>query len=298
MDRVSNFFKRVKVYLLNKERRSTVLIFTFMGIFIIWFFVYVTIHSNLSCHQGKLISLSSNQQEVLQSIHNDHKISDEILTTNTDPLDSLINVLLELSRDNSTQAEKFKKCYWAKLDSLTKLKNNQIVDGLNRKGNLAYLLDRTNVYLASIKVKEKISQDNYKYFFTNLNSKIFHERSYFFLQDYFVLLEILMVSLLGAICNSLYYISEFSRKNKFKDLETEVYFVKLLYAPVITTIIYLGIDLLGSDYHIQASTANTIVFAFILGYFSGRAIELLNKIKDLVLPIKQNNLDATDEPVG
>ena len=61
---------------------------------------------------------------------------------------------------------------------------------------------------------------------------------------------------------------------------------KVFYAPLIALIIIFSYKLITSpgsavfDY----TSIEIIVFSFILGFFSGRAIELLNKIKDVILP--------------
>jgi hypothetical protein len=57
--------------------------------------------------------------------------------------------------------------------------------------------------------------------------------------------------------------------------------------PVISLVIYFSINRLISDGATSMAefSHGTIVLSFILGFFSRRAIELIDKIKELILPL-------------
>lgn len=111
-------------------------------------------------------------------------------------------------------------------------------------------------------------------------------KSYFWLTDKMVYLEILFWSIFGLIASLLYNVSESLRTGEFIPSEISVHVAKLFYAPLCAVVIYLSINALtsSSDLALTEFSNSTIVLSFILGFFSGRTIELLNKVKDLILP--------------
>ncbi len=111
-------------------------------------------------------------------------------------------------------------------------------------------------------------------------------RSYFWLNTDMKYIEVIFWSIFGVLASLLYFSSESMRLGTFKKEELPVYWAKIFYAPLIALIIIFSFKLITSsgsavfDY----TSIEIIVFSFILGFFSGRAIELLNKIKDVILP--------------
>ena len=107
-------------------------------------------------------------------------------------------------------------------------------------------------------------------------------------------LEILFWSLFGLICSLLYNVSEAVSQKKFNENENPVHLAKLCYTPFLALIIYLAFDILTLNKDINVSQFGTgmIVFAFILGFFSRRAIDLLDRIKEIILPGKSREPDA------
>ncbi len=112
--------------------------------------------------------------------------------------------------------------------------------------------------------------------------------SYFWLNTNKKYLEVIFWSIFGVLASLLYFISEAMRTNSFKRTEISVYLAKLFYAPLISVIIIFSYRLITSSNSAKFDNTSTelLVFSFILGFFSGRAIELLNKIKDIILPGK------------
>jgi hypothetical protein len=128
--------------------------------------------------------------------------------------------------------------------------------------------------------------------FTMVVSKYpFKVRSYFWLTDDAVYLEIVFWSLFGLIASLLYNVSEALRTEDFDLDEVAVHIAKFFYAPFCALIIYFSFNLISSkgDASLNQISNGTIVLAFILGFFSGRTIELLNKIKELILPSDTDN---------
>jgi len=117
----------------------------------------------------------------------------------------------------------------------------------------------------------------------------FKSKSFFFLTDWWIYLEIIFWSLFGLICSLLYNVSEIVRQGKFNENEIPGHFSKLIYTPFMVLIIYLALDMLTLDNDINVSVhgKGIIVLSFILGFFSRRTVELLNRIKEIILPGKE-----------
>jgi hypothetical protein len=111
-----------------------------------------------------------------------------------------------------------------------------------------------------------------------------------------VYLEIIFWTWFGLISGLLYLVSEALRTGDFDTKEIVVHISKFFYAPLISLIIYFSINRLISDSATSLAeySNGTIVLSFILGFFSGRSIELLNRIKDLILPL--NAAKGEDSP--
>jgi hypothetical protein len=64
----------------------------------------------------------------------------------------------------------------------------------------------------------------------------------------------------------------------------------------VAIVLYLCSDLLSSQKLIALDKISygAIVFVFILGFFSGRAIELLNRVKDVIIPLNANSTDGVE----
>lgn len=111
-------------------------------------------------------------------------------------------------------------------------------------------------------------------------------KSYFWLNSDMKYLEVIFWSIFGVLASLLYFISEAIRNDNFKAEEIPVYLAKVAYAPLITLVIVFSYKLLTGSVSFNNTSLELLVFSFILGFFSGRAIEMLNKIKDVILPGK------------
>ena len=119
--------------------------------------------------------------------------------------------------------------------------------------------------------------------------------NYFWLNTDTKYLEVVFWAIFGVIASLLYFISEAMRNKNFKEEEMPVYLAKIYYAPLIALVIVFSYNLLTGNVNYDNSSLELLVISFILGFFSGRAIELLNKIKDVILPGK---ITAEEEAAG
>ncbi|MBL0745941.1 hypothetical protein [Chryseolinea lacunae] len=126
-----------------------------------------------------------------------------------------------------------------------------------------------------------------KEFITVLTSVKLKLRSFFWLGGPYQAFEIIFWSIFGVLASILYTGSEAIRDKDFRSNEVAVHVAKLFYAPLCTIVIILSIGVLSAngDVSIEKFQYWLIVLSFILGFFSGRTVELLNRIKDLILPL-------------
>jgi hypothetical protein len=110
--------------------------------------------------------------------------------------------------------------------------------------------------------------------------------SYFWLHGEGKYLEVIFWSIFGVLTSLLYFASESMRLGQFRQEEIPVYIAKLFYAPFIAIIIVFSFRILttSGDVGFDDSSIELLIFSYIVGFFSGRAIDLLNKIKEIILP--------------
>lgn len=191
------------------------------------------------------------------------------------------------------------------LDSDTSLLNNNIFIE-SKKYAYNYLFSIHDIYSSrdSILIRNHFDQYKNKQAFLNAIANFpIKIKSYFWLTGDFLLLEIIFWTLFGVIANLLYNVSESMKSigedrgdasQGFKESELPVHWAKLLYAPLSAIIITLSISALSSEGDISLSEFHSgqIVLSFILGFFSGRTIDLLNRIKDLILPLGKSDPES------
>lgn len=132
---------------------------------------------------------------------------------------------------------------------------------------------------------------------TYLSNYPFKVQSYFWLSDYWVLLEVIFWSLFGLVANLMFIVTRTrepgtdgsgstTKPEVFDPNRIPEHVGKFWYTPLTSVVIYLSIDYLTASGEIQETPegAYVIVFAFILGFFSRRTIALLRKLKDIFFP--------------
>ncbi|RDC62876.1 peptidase associated/transthyretin-like domain-containing protein [Adhaeribacter pallidiroseus] len=124
--------------------------------------------------------------------------------------------------------------------------------------------------------------------------------SFFWLTEDLVFLEIIFWSLFGLLASIFYNVSESLREKNdpAKQYDSSIEYVnwaKLFYAPLTTIVIYFSVQLVTTD-NLEANFNNLrhglIILCFVLGFFSGRTVELLERFKNLILPLNK----AVDDP--
>ena len=123
----------------------------------------------------------------------------------------------------------------------------------------------------------------------SLSNFVFPVRSYFWLYDGSLYAEIIFWTWFGLIASLLYSVSEALRGGvkAFDRNEIWVHIAKFFYAPLCALVIFLGLSLaIGEKEVIERIeySPNQVLVAFLMGFFSGRLIELLQGLKNLVFP--------------
>lgn len=115
----------------------------------------------------------------------------------------------------------------------------------------------------------------------------FYIVSPFWLFGGWVFLELVFWSLFGVAANVIYRVSEAMCDGTFDQNKIPIHLAKLIYAPLSTIVIFLSIEVFsqGGSITLDDLTSSTIVLAFMLGFFSGRTVELLRRLKNVILPL-------------
>jgi len=189
---------------------------------------------------------------------------------------------------------------------VTPAKVEKVSAGPNRADTLknlvfGYIYSRYNPASRedSISTVKYFARFSTKTFGSIISQYPFKFKSYFWLTDWWAYLEVLFWSLFGLICSLLFNVSEAVSRKQFDQDQEPVHLAKLFYTPFIALIIYLGIDLLtlNKDISISMYGNGLIVFSFILGFFTRRAIDLLDRLKEIIIPGKERETDKTiDQP--
>lgn len=121
-------------------------------------------------------------------------------------------------------------------------------------------------------------------------------KSFFWLNDPWVLLEIVFWSLFGLIANLLFSVTSAA---VFDPKRIPEHIGKFFYTPFLAIIIYLSLNaLINSGSIILEGVGNSvIVLSFILGFYTRRSIVLLGRVKDLILPAKDREPKPDDKPI-
>lgn len=136
--------------------------------------------------------------------------------------------------------------------------------------------------------------------------KKFLVHSVFWLTGNKTYIEALLWSLMGVLVSLIYYVSIANTKSlhtagnddsgSFDPAEISGQVAKMFYAPTCTIVLILGYQYLidSNNSMIDISVNNgLIVFAFISGFFSGRVMRFLDRLKELVLPFGTSSQSTT-----
>lgn len=112
-------------------------------------------------------------------------------------------------------------------------------------------------------------------------------KSFFWLYGAGAYVEIMLWTIFGVMASILYFVSEVIRDKKiaFEPSEIPSQLAKLFYAPIISMILIFSYEYAtGGDGIAIHATKGVLIVSFLLGFYSGRAMELLNRVKELLLP--------------
>jgi len=119
-------------------------------------------------------------------------------------------------------------------------------------------------------------------------------KSPFWLTGADVYFEAFFWSLFGVLVSLIYYVSLANAKDRSEDIngfdpnEVPGQIAKMFYAPACTIVLVLGYHFISevSDNMVDISVnKGLIVFSFICGFYSGRVMKFMDRLKDLLLPI-------------
>ncbi len=141
-----------------------------------------------------------------------------------------------------------------------------------------------------------------------LKDQEFKVSSFFWLHGYESFAEVLLWALVGVLLSLIYYVS-IANRGKPADGSTtlevrafdykEIYdhIAKMVYAPICTLVLILSYTYISSDSSVANVSAGKgmLVFSFIAGFYSGRVMKFLDKLKDLLLP--SSGGDTTNTPI-
>lgn len=126
--------------------------------------------------------------------------------------------------------------------------------------------------------------------------------SYFWLTGRMAYLEIVFWTIIGVLCSLLFAIGSVVRKKSdeqdFNSNEIIYQVAKIFYAPFTAIIIILAYTYVTSGLTLNINAGEgIIVFAFITGFYSGRVMNFLDKLKQLLIPggYNNNNNEATEK---
>ncbi|MEO8111046.1 MAG: hypothetical protein ABI594_13470 [Ginsengibacter sp.] len=139
-----------------------------------------------------------------------------------------------------------------------------------------------------------------------LNNTRLKVQSYFWLIGPLVYLEIIFWTWFGVVCSLLFALGVLSKNRTTNPTDPTTYFdsseipsqvAKMLYAPVATLIIILGYNFFTDQNIVDISSSKgVLVFAFIGGFYSSRLISLLDKLKEILLPVSSTTGTQADVP--
>ena len=163
------------------------------------------------------------------------------------------------------------------------------LDSIKKENALAFIFNRLNPKDedSRIALQRQVAHLNTPTFISVLPSISMSSGYYFWLNNDWKYMEIIFWSIFGVIANLLYKSSDAVAQGIFdRRAELTLYTAKICYAPLISLVIIFSYSTLSdsNEVHFDNTSLELLVFSFILGFFSSRAIELLNKVKDVLLP--------------
>jgi hypothetical protein len=127
-----------------------------------------------------------------------------------------------------------------------------------------------------------------------LTNTRFMVKSFFWLIGPFVYLEIVFCAVFGVLSSLLFNMGHIIKnsttdladpRTTFDSSEVPYQVAKLLYAPICTLAVILGYNFFKDENIADISSSKGVIaFAFICGFYSGRLIALMDRLKEVLLP--------------
>jgi hypothetical protein len=129
----------------------------------------------------------------------------------------------------------------------------------------------------------------------------------FWLTGYGIYQEAFLWSLIGVLISLIYHVSLANSKapiefidadsGGFKTSEVSSHIAKMIYAPVATIVIVVGYSIISSTQQGLPDISvgkELLLFAFISGFYSGRVMRFLDKLKEILIPFGSLEPKAKD----
>lgn len=117
-------------------------------------------------------------------------------------------------------------------------------------------------------------------------------RSYFWLAGPLIYAEVVFWVVIGVVCSLLFGAGNALRRSNrrgFDNKQIMYQVAKLFYAPFLTIVILLAYNYFNHNTTLSTNLGQgIIVFAFIAGFFSGRFMNFMDRLKHLILPGSAN----------
>jgi len=127
-------------------------------------------------------------------------------------------------------------------------------------------------------------------------------RSYFWLAGPLIYAEVVFWVVIGVVCSLLFGAGNTlrrSNKRAFDNKQVMYQVAKLFYAPFLTIVILLAYNYINHNTTLSTNLGQgIIVFGFIAGFFSGRFMNFMDRLKHLILPSSDNQDVHYAAPVG
>ena len=228
--------------------------------------IYIAAHTGKSGHE--YIQLDKKQAAVVNSLlmmYTDKEEPTRILALDTSKKDLYIKYTqIRIARTNEIV-----RFLDTEYDSdIAPQTREQVITSLNQFNS-----KDAGLYLSSLKIKVK---------------------SYFWLSGGKAYYETILWCLLGVFTSLIFYVglkvTPCDPEEAFDINEISNQVAKMFYAPISTLVLVIGYHFLwGNDANMIDVTVNkgVILFSFLSGFYSGRVMKLLDKIKELILPVSK-----------
>lgn len=209
-----------------------------------------------------------------------------------------VTALIYVSIHDRYQGVKDSKLSRSEIGEATAILNTDSTksDSLRKKATIDYIMKTMKPSSRAEEDSVRAEMMGYSVEKLQLKLETLHVRtqSYFWLSGDEKYIEVIFWTIFGVLASVLYFASEAMRSREFLKEQFYVYVAKMFYAPLISLVIVFSFSLLtaSNDVKYDSTSVELLVMSFVLGFFSGRAMELLNRLKDVILPAGK---DSTSE---